>query len=123
MIHRAILGSLERFIGILIEDNEGKLPFWLSPVQFSVMNITDRQSDYALNVQKVLRKSGYRGEVDLRNEKIGYKIREATLRRVPYLIVVGDSEMSLNNVSVRRRSGEDLGIMEIGQLIELVADE
>ncbi|MBU0500981.1 MAG: threonine--tRNA ligase [Gammaproteobacteria bacterium] len=111
MIHRAILGSLERFIGILIEHYAGDLPLWLAPVQAMVMNITDRQASYAKELINVLRRQGVRVEMDLRNEKIGYKIREHTLAKVPYLLVVGDREMEGGLVSVRTRHGKDLGDM------------
>lgn len=109
MIHRAILGSLERFIGILIEHHAGALPTWLAPVQAMVLSITDRQADYAQEVRNSLKTSGYRVEADLRNEKIGFKIREHTLQRVPYLVIVGDHEMESSTIAVRTRGGEDLG--------------
>jgi threonyl-tRNA synthetase len=109
MIHRAILGSLERFIGILIEHHAGALPTWLAPVQAMVLSITDRQADYAQAVRNSLKIPGYRVEADLRNEKIGFKIREHTLQRVPYLIIVGDHEMESSTIAVRTRGGEDLG--------------
>ncbi len=118
MIHRAILGSLERFIGILIEDTEGKLPFWLAPVQAIILNITDRQQAFALETEKYLKKQGLRVETDLRNEKIGYKIRESTLRRVPYLLVVGDREVEQGSVAVRTRDGEDLGTVAVSDLLD-----
>jgi threonyl-tRNA synthetase len=117
MLHRAILGSIERFIGILIEHYAGALPFWLAPVQVVVMNITDAQSDYATEVAKMLREKGFRVDFDLRNEKIGFKIREHTLQRVPYLIVVGDREMESRSVAVRTRGGEDLGAMPLDQVV------
>ena len=113
MIHRAILGSVERFIGILIEHYAGLLPVWLSPVQAVVMNITDRQAEYAAGVAKVLRDKGFRAETDLRNEKIGFKIREHTLQRVPYLLVVGDREVEHGQVAVRDRTGKDLGTLDL----------
>ncbi|GIU26932.1 threonine--tRNA ligase [Shewanella sp. MBTL60-007] len=113
MIHRAILGSLERFLGILIEEYAGKFPAWLSPVQVVVMNITDKQSDYVDNVVNLFKEHGIRATKDLRNEKIGFKIREHTLRRVPYLLVVGDQEMENKEVAVRTREGVDLGKMQI----------
>jgi threonyl-tRNA synthetase len=109
MLHRVLLGSMERFIGILIEDTDGRLPVWMAPVQAVVMNITDKQADYAETVRKILKSQGIRIESDLRNEKIGYKIRQHTLRRVPYLLVVGDTEVAENTVSVRTREGEELG--------------
>jgi len=123
MIHRAILGSLERFIGILIEHHAGNLPFWMAPVQAMVLNITDAQAEYMQNVQKRLLNEGFRANIDLRNEKIGYKIREHTIQRVPYLIVVGDREMESQSVAVRTRQGEDLGSMSIDELIALFAKE
>ena len=118
MIHRAILGSLERFIGILIEDTEGRLPFWLAPVQAVILNITDRQRDYALETEKSLKKQAIRVETDLRNEKIGYKIRQSTLRRIPYLLIVGDREMAQGQIAVRTREGEDLGAIPVDELSE-----
>src|SRR5690606_38975450 len=111
MLHRAICGSLERFVGILIEHYEGAFPTWLAPVQVVVMNITDKQAEYAEQLAKRLQESGYRAEVDLRNEKIGFKIREHTISKVPYLLVVGDKEVEQQTVAVRSRSGEDLGSM------------
>jgi threonyl-tRNA synthetase len=116
MLHRAILGSFERFIGILLEHHAGDLPVWLAPVQAVVLNITDRQADYARQVLDFLQDQGFRVEADLRNEKIGYKIREHTLQRVPYLLVVGDREIAANAVAVRTRSGEDLGSMPLERL-------
>ena len=118
MLHRAILGSLERFIGILIEHYAGALPLWLAPRQVVVMNITDRQAEYCAEVAKSLQDKGFRAELDLRNEKIGFKIREHTLQRTPYLLVVGDREIENHSVAVRTRSGEDLGSMPLGQLVE-----
>jgi threonyl-tRNA synthetase len=118
MLHRAILGSLERFIGILIEHHAGAMPFWLAPVQAVVMNITDRQADYARAVSKSLQDKGFRVDTDLRNEKIGFKIREHTLQRTPYLLVVGDRETDQRLVAVRTRAGEDLGSMSLEQLVE-----
>jgi threonyl-tRNA synthetase len=111
MLHRAIVGSMERFIGILIEHHAGNFPAWLAPVQAVVMNITDSQADYVSEVTQTLVKQGFRVEADLRNEKIGYKIREHTLQKVPYLLVVGDRERENGLVAVRTRSGEDLGGM------------
>jgi threonyl-tRNA synthetase len=113
MLHRAILGSLERFIGILIENYGGKLPVWLAPVQASVLNITDRQDDCCKEIAQSLEKQGFRVDLDLRNEKIGFKIREHTLRRVPYLLVVGDREVEEGTVAVRTREGENLGSMTL----------
>jgi threonyl-tRNA synthetase len=113
MLHRAIVGSMERFIGILIEHHAGNFPAWLAPVQAVVMNITDSQADYVSEVTQTLVKQGFRVQADLRNEKIGYKIREHTLQKVPYLLVVGDRERENGLVSVRARSGEDLGNMPL----------
>lgn len=126
MIHRAILGSLERFMGILIEEYAGYFPVWLSPQQAVVMNITDKQADYARNLVADLKKQGFRVQADLRNEKIGFKIREHTLKRVPYLLVVGDREVEEQKVAVRTRRGEDLGSFAVSdftkQLQQEVAD-
>ncbi|MDQ7015257.1 MAG: threonine--tRNA ligase [Gammaproteobacteria bacterium] len=123
MIHRAILGSLERFIGILIEHHAGKLPTWLSPIQLVLMNITDNQADYVKKVEKKLRKCGFKVNVDLRNEKIGFKIREHTLQRVPYLLVVGDREVETHTVAVRARDGQELGSLTVEALTERLKDE
>ena len=117
MLHRAILGSIERFIGILLEHHAGSLPTWLAPVQVVVLNITDNQADYVQKVWDSLIKQGFRVEMDLRNEKIGFKIREHTIKRVPYLLVVGDRESENNEVAVRTRSGQDLGSMPIETLV------
>ncbi|MBS3799440.1 MAG: threonine--tRNA ligase [Thioalkalivibrio sp.] len=111
MIHRALLGSVERFFGVLIEHYAGHFPTWLAPVQVEVLTITERQDDYAREVTRTLREQGFRAESDLRNEKIGFKIREHTLQRVPYLLVLGDKEMANGQVAVRTRGGEDLGVM------------
>jgi threonyl-tRNA synthetase len=115
MLHRAILGSFERFIGILLEHHAGSLPSWLAPVQVVVMNITDNQAEYARNVVESLKKQGFRVVADLRNEKIGFKIREHTIQRIPYLLVTGDREAESNSVAVRTRTGEDLGSMPLEQ--------
>ena len=123
MLHRAILGSLERFIGILIEHYAGALPLWLSPVQVMVLNITDRQAGFVEKVALTLKEQGFRVEMDLRNEKIGFKIREHTLSRVPYLLVVGDREMENGTVAVRTRKGEDLGSMSIEAFAEQMGKE
>ena len=122
MLHRAILGSLERFIGILIEHYAGSMPVWLAPVQAMVMNITDKQADYVNQMAKSLNEQGFRVETDLRNEKIGFKIREHTLQRVPYLLVVGDREMENGTVAVRSRGGEDLGSMPVSEFADKLAD-
>ena len=123
MLHRAILGSLERFIGILIEHHAGALPVWLSPVQATVMTITDRQADYVSSVAKSLLDKGFRVESDLRNEKIGFKIREHTLQRTPYLVVAGDREVESGTVAVRTRGGEDLGSMSLDDFGRRLADD
>ncbi len=123
MLHRAILGSFERFIGILIEHHEGRFPLWLAPEQVVVMNITDRQANYAVQVSNALKKRGFRASADLRNEKIGFKIREHTLKRVPYLVVVGDKELESDSVAVRTRAGEDLGSMKLDALMDRLAAE
>ncbi|WP_425914555.1 threonine--tRNA ligase [Pseudomonas sp. GWSMS-1] len=120
MLHRAILGSFERFIGILIEHYEGAFPAWLAPTQAVVMNITDKQADFALEVEKTLNQSGFRAKSDLRNEKIGFKIREHTLLKVPYLLVIGDREVETKTVAVRTREGVDLGSMPVTQFAELL---
>ncbi len=118
MLHRAIVGSMERFIGILIENHAGQFPTWLAPVQVVVANITDAQAEYAESVRKNLADQGFRVQADLRNEKIGYKIREHTLQKVPFLVVVGDRERENGVVAVRARSGEDLGSMTLAELTE-----
>ncbi len=123
MLHRAILGSFERFIGILIEHHAGSLPAWLAPLQAVVLNITDKQADYAKSVVEALEKQGFRVESDLRNEKIGFKIREHTIQRVPYLLVVGDREADNNCVAVRTRTGEDLGSMPLTEFAERLQAE
>jgi len=123
MLHRAILGSLERFIGILIEHYAGALPLWLAPVQAVVMNITDRQAGYAREIEESLINQGLRVKSDLRNEKIGYKIREHTIQRVPYLLVVGDREIETSTVAVRTREGKDLGSLNRDTLGEGLAVE
>ncbi|VAW33189.1 Threonyl-tRNA synthetase [hydrothermal vent metagenome] len=117
MLHRAILGSFERFIGILIEHHAGNLPFWLSPIQAVVMNITDAQSEYAIKISKVLKKYGFRVKLDLRNEKIGYKIREHTLEKCAYMLVVGNQEVEHKTVTVRKLNGDVVGNMSIDELI------
>ena len=123
MLHRAILGSFERFIGILIENFEGKLPLWLAPVQAVVMNITDKQSHFIEEVAEVLQNSGLRVQTDVRNEKIGFKIREWTLQRVPYLLVAGDREVESRSVAVRTRDGKDLGVLTLEELNLMLEQE
>ena len=120
MLHRAILGSFERFIGILIENYAGWMPVWLAPQQVAVMNITDKQADACENVVSQLKNAGLRATSDLRNEKIGFKIREKTLERVPYMLVLGDKEVETGSVNVRTREGENLGVMSVAEFISLV---
>jgi threonyl-tRNA synthetase len=123
MLHRAIVGSLERFIGILIEQHAGALPAWLAPVQVAVLNITDSQSDYAQEVVKTLKNQGLRAELDLRNEKITYKIREHSLQKLPYILVVGDKEKAAGAVAVRARGNKDLGVMPLDAFLETIAKD
>ncbi|WP_299592168.1 threonine--tRNA ligase [uncultured Microbulbifer sp.] len=123
MLHRATLGSFERFIGILIENYEGAFPTWLAPQQVAVLNITDRQSEYCRNLESKLGAEGFRAAADLRNEKIGFKIREHTLQRVPYLLVIGDKEVENQTVAVRTRSGEDLGTMTYESFLEVLQQD
>ncbi|MCB1602802.1 MAG: threonine--tRNA ligase, partial [Xanthomonadales bacterium] len=123
MLHRAIVGSLERFIGILVEHHAGAFPSWLAPVQAVIANITDAQADFAAEVSKTLQSKGFRVQADLRNEKVGYKIREHTLQRIPFLLVVGDREKASGSVAVRRRTGEDLGSMTVEAFIDLLGSE
>mgnify|MGYP001352076642 FL=1 len=123
MLHRATLGSFERFIGILIEHYAGALPVWLSPVQAVVLNITDQQSVYSKEVRDSLRKNGFRVKSDLRNEKITYKIRDHSVRKVPYLLIVGDKELEKNSVSVRARGGKDLGSMSVKEFSSMVSKD
>lgn len=123
MLHRAIVGSLERFIGILIEESAGALPAWLAPVQVAVLNITDAQAEYARNVAKTLQNQGLRVNLDLRNEKITYKIREHSLQKLPYLAVIGDKEMAAGAVAVRARGGKDLGVMSVEAFSQLVLSD
>jgi len=123
MLHRAILGSLERFIGILIENHAGAFPLWLSPVQVSILTITDNQHEFAQEIEKILQNQGIRAKSDLRNEKIGFKIREHTLQRDPYMIVIGDREVENRTVAVRTRSGEDLGTMPLEEVAERLTNE
>ena len=123
MLHRAIVGSLERFIGMLIEHYAGALPVWLSPVQVVVTGITDAQSDYVQNVAKTLRDKGLRVETDLRNEKITYKIREHSLQKLPYILVVGDKEKEAGAVAVRARGNQDLGVMSLQAFMDRIASD
>jgi len=123
MLHRAILGSFERFIGMLIENYSGALPLWLAPVQIAVLNISDAQADYAQNVAQNLKKQGFRVHTDLRNEKITYKIREHSVQKLPYIIVIGDKERDANTVAVRARGNVDLGVMPVDKLVERLLHE
>ena len=123
IIHRAILGSLERFIGILIEEFAGNFPLWLAPVQVAILNITDRQANYVSEIETFLKSKGIRAVTDLRNEKIGFKIREHTLSRIPYLIVVGDKEVEQQTLSIRTREGADLGSMSISEFANKLTEE
>jgi threonyl-tRNA synthetase len=123
MIHRAILGSLERFIGILTEEYTGAFPTWLAPTQVVVSNITDSQSDYVTQVAAQLFELGCRVKADVRNEKIGFKIREHTMKKVPYLLVAGDKEKESGQVSVRTRKGIDLGVMSVAEFAALLSDD
>ncbi|UKH15801.1 threonine--tRNA ligase [Actinobacillus pleuropneumoniae] len=123
MIHRAILGSIERFIGIITEEYAGFFPTWLAPTQAVVMNITDSQADYVQKVTKALSDAGIRAKSDLRNEKVGFKVREHTLRRVPYMLVCGDKEIEAGKVSVRTRKGADLGTFTIDEFVEILKNQ
>ncbi|NWN82358.1 MAG: threonine--tRNA ligase [Halomonas sp.] len=123
MLHRAILGSFERFLGILIEHYAGAMPLWLAPEQAVILNITDSQREFVLNLERRLQKFGLRVKADLRNEKIGFKIREHTLQKVPYLLVVGDKEVEADSVALRTRSGEDLGTMTVDSLMARLDEE
>jgi threonyl-tRNA synthetase len=123
MLHRAIVGSLERFIGILIEQHAGALPAWLAPVQVQVLNITDSQADYARQVAKTLQNQGLRVDLDLRNEKITYKIREHSMQKLPYILVVGDKEKAVGAVAVRARGNQDLGVMSLEAFSQKIAQD
>ncbi len=123
MIHRALMGSIERFFGILIEHFGGAFPTWLAPVQATVMNITDNQREYVAAAAAELRNAGFRVEADIRNEKIGFKIREAEKARVPFMLVAGGREVQDGTVSVRGRSGANLGTMTLSGVIDLLRDE
>ena len=123
MIHRAILGSLERFVGILIEHYSGNLPLWLAPTQITILNITDKHKEYSTSINNQLIQLGYRSECDLSNEKIGYKIRNHAMTRVPYMLIIGDKELEDKKVTVRDRAGNDLGSMSIDQFCEMLKNE
>jgi threonyl-tRNA synthetase len=120
MVHRAIMGSIERFLGVLIEHYAGDFPLWLSPVQVMIMNITDAQQDYVRALHQQLQQAGIRAELDTRNEKVGFKIREHSLQKIPLLVVVGDREVERGELTVRLKQGKDLGAMTPAALIELV---
>jgi len=120
MVHRAIMGSIERFLGVLIEHYAGDFPLWLAPVQVMIMNITDAQQPYARAVHEQLCQAGIRAELDTRNEKVGFKIREHTLQKIPLQVVVGDREVEQQQLSVRLKQGQDLGSMTPAALIELI---
>ena len=122
MIHRVVLGSIERFIGVITEHFAGAFPTWLSPVQVKILPITDRAADYANTLSTQLDALGFRVEVDHRNEKVGKKIREATMEKIPYMLVVGDRDMENGTVSVRHRSGEDLGAMSLNDFAALLRE-
>lgn len=123
MIHRVVLGSIERFIGVITEHFAGAFPTWLAPVQVKILTITDRVNEYAKEVAEKLDKAGIRAEIDLRNEKIGYKVREATSKKIPYMLIIGDKEAENGTVAVRLRSGEDRGASELGEFIKSVSEE
>ncbi|MBE6914890.1 MAG: threonine--tRNA ligase, partial [Ruminococcaceae bacterium] len=123
MIHRVVFGSIERFIGIITEHFAGAFPTWLSPVQVKILTVTDRVNDYAADVAKLLDAAGVRVEIDERNEKIGKKIREATLEKTPYMLVLGDRDLENKTVSVRTRSGEDKGAMSIDDFVFDICEE
>jgi threonyl-tRNA synthetase len=123
MLHRAILGSLERFIGILIEEHSGTFPLWLSPVQVVIMNIASRHEGYAEQVRQELEAQGYRVKIDLRNEKIGFKIREHSMQRTPYLLIIGDKELENQTIAVRSQKGEDLGSLPFVELVDRLSKE
>ena len=123
MIHRALMGSLERFIGVLIEHYAGVFPLWFAPVQARILNITDDQADYGRKVYDQLRKAGVRIEKDLRNEKLNYKIREAQLAKIPYMLIIGDKEMEDGTVTVRLRDGKNLPAMTIDEFATKVRKE
>jgi threonyl-tRNA synthetase len=123
MLHRAVLGSFERFIGVLIEHYAGALPVWLAPEQAVILNITDKQAEYCQSVRKSLSDKGFRTTADLRNEKVGFKIREHTMAKTPFMLVAGDREVETGTVSVRTRAGEDLGSMTIEEFTQHLSAE
>ncbi len=123
MIHRALMGSLERFFGVLIEHYAGAFPLWLSPVQISVLSITERHVEYCKGILGSLMKEGIRADIDVENEKIGYKIRKATLLKTPYMCIIGDKEIEKNSVNIRRRDGENIGEMSVEKMISFLKDK
>jgi threonyl-tRNA synthetase len=123
MVHRALMGSLERFFGVLIEHYAGAFPLWLCPVQAEVLSIADRHSDYAARVAGELRRAGIRAALNIENEKIGYKIRVSTMRKVPFLVIIGDRELSGNMLSIRKRSGETFGPLSLEEFINMFKTE
>jgi len=123
MIHRALMGSLERFFGILIEHYAGSFPLWLAPVQVKILTIAERHADYAISLSGTLKKAEIRTELDVENEKIGYKIRNATVMKVPYLVIIGDKEVAENTVTVRKRSGENIGPFTVNELLEILKEK
>ena len=123
MLHRAILGSFERFIGILIEQYEAKFPIWLAPYQIILLSITDRNIEKCLKFNELINNNGYRSKVDVRNEKIGYKIREATLGRVPLIAVIGDKEEEIDSVALRALNGKNLGVFNLPNLFKLMDEQ
>ena len=120
MLHRAILGTFERFIGILIEQYEAKFPIWLAPYQIILLSITDRNIEKCLKFNQLINTKGYRSKVDIRNEKIGYKIREATIGRIPLIAIIGDKEEDLESVALRALDGENLGILKLDDLYKFM---
>ena len=122
MIHRAILGSMERFIGILIEHYGGKLPFWLCPEQLVIVNISDKHIGFAKDINEMFKKNAFRSSLDLRNEKIGYKIRELIIAKVPYIVIIGDKEVSAGKISVREYDGTELNLISAAEFIEKLKD-
>jgi len=123
MIHRALMGSLERFFGILIEHYAGAFPLWLAPVQVSVLTIAERHSGYAKELYKKFRDADFRAQLNDDNEKIGYKIREATMRKIPYLVIIGDKEVAEEKLTVRKRNGDNVGLFSIGDFIDMLIKE
>ena len=123
MLHRAMLGSLERFLGILLEEYAGKLPLWLAPIQAVIMNVSDAQADFCVEIDNKLKKCGFRTEIDLRNEKIGFKIREHTLAKVPYQLIIGDKEVAGSGFALRAHDGSQTESMNFDQLVDYLNDE